>query len=101
MKKGAILVNTSRGPLIDEGALLEVLNAGNTKGVGLDVHYSGPLPADSEWRSQEWGKNGTSRVLLTPHTGDVEDDTLTSWYEQTVDNVGKWLNGEEVVRRLA
>ena len=50
---------------------------------------------------EKWGKNGTSRVLLTPHTGDVEDDTLTSWYEQTVDNVGKWLNGEEVVRRLA
>lgn len=60
-------MNTSRGPLVDELALLEVVLRGQIKGVALDVFETEPLPMDSPWRSQKWGHDGHSRVLLTPH----------------------------------
>ncbi|KAL2785359.1 hypothetical protein BJX66DRAFT_343182 [Aspergillus keveii] len=67
LKPTAILVNTSRGPLVNEAALLETLKQGKIKGIALDVYSTEPLPADSEWRTTAWGKDGRSEVLLSPH----------------------------------
>ncbi|KAK7403880.1 hypothetical protein QQX98_010335 [Neonectria punicea] len=94
MKKSSFLVNTSRGPLIVERDLLDHLKAGRIRGVALDVFNLEPLPADSEWRNKNWGKDGSSEVLLTPHTAYVEEATIGSWYAQQVDNILRWEAGE-------
>ncbi|RAL13262.1 uncharacterized protein BO97DRAFT_433962 [Aspergillus homomorphus CBS 101889] len=73
MKKTALLVNTSRGPLVDEAALLETLASGAIAGAALDVFDPEPLPADSPWRTTAWGQDGRSEVLLTPHTGYADE----------------------------
>ncbi|SCV57356.1 related to 2-hydroxyacid dehydrogenase [Fusarium fujikuroi] len=99
MKKSALLVNTSRGALIDETALLEAANDGSIRGVALDVFESEPLPADSPWRSQDWGK-GKSRVLLTPHMGYVEEGIMNNWYAEQAENVERWLDGKDVLYQL-
>jgi glycerate dehydrogenase len=67
MKPQALIVNTSRGPLIDESALLETLRAGRIRGAALDVFDPEPLPLDSPWRTTPWGQEGRSEVLLSPH----------------------------------
>ncbi|KAL4939364.1 hypothetical protein BDV06DRAFT_231095 [Aspergillus oleicola] len=69
MKNNALLINTSRGPLIDESALLDVLNKGGIGGAALDVFDPEPLPIDSPWRTTKWGVDGRSEVVLTPHMG--------------------------------
>lgn len=101
MKPSSFFVNTSRGPLVVEKDLIETLKAGKIRGAALDVFDLEPLPANSEWRSQEWGKNGRSRVLVTPHMGYVEAEALGSWYEQQVENLGRWIRGEELANVLA
>lgn len=95
MKKEAILVNTARGPLVDEQALLEVLREGKIRGAALDVFDIEPLPVDSPWRTEEWGVEGKSQVLLTPHMGYVEEGTLNTWYEEQVENLERWFDGRE------
>lgn len=94
LKPSALLVNTSRGPLVDQDALLEVLREGKIGGAALDVYELEPLPKDSEWRSQKWGKEGRSKVVLTPHMGYVEEGTLRPWAEESVRNIEKWGKGE-------
>lgn len=101
MKPTSFLVNTSRGPLIVEKDLLEAIRAGKIAGVAVDVFDREPLPVDSEWRNQDWGKNGTSRVLVTPHMGYVEADPLGSWYHQQVANIEQWTRGEALQNVLA
>jgi lactate dehydrogenase-like 2-hydroxyacid dehydrogenase len=101
MKKRALIVNTSRGPLIDQQALLTVLKEGKIRGAALDVFDIEPLPADSEWRTLAWGKEGRSDVLISPHMGYVEDETMRSWYEQTAKNVERWMKGEQVQMKLS
>ena len=98
MKKDAVLVNTSRGPLIDESALAKALRESRLKGVGLDVFDTEPLPDDSVWRRKDWPEDVT--VLVSPHMGYVEELTMTSWYEQTTENVKKWAHGEDVSHRM-
>lgn len=67
MKPSAILINTSRGPLIDEDALLEVLQKKKIAGAGLDVFDVEPLPLDHPFRD-------LNNVTLSPHMGYVSDD---------------------------
>lgn len=100
MKQTALLVNTSRGPLINENDLLEAAESGRIGGVGLDTFEYEPLPADSPWRSGRWGQEGRSRVLLTPHMGYVEEGLMNNWYAETAENVERWLAGRDVLHRL-
>jgi len=96
MKPSAIFVNTSRGPLVVEEDLLAALEKGQIRAAGLDVFELEPLPLDSKWRTTQWGRDGRSQVLLTPHTGYVEQATLEGWYEQQVENLERWAKGEEL-----
>lgn len=96
MKPDAIFVNTSRGPIVVEKELQEVLSQGKIRAAGLDVFEIEPLPQDSPWRTIKWGQEGRSQVLLTPHTGYAEKTTFTTWYEQQVDIITKWEKGEEL-----
>lgn len=100
MKPTAMLVNTSRGPLIDEASLLAALNAGRIRGAALDVFDPEPLPADSPWRTTAWGRDGRSEVLLSPHMGYGEEELLHGWYEEVAQNLACWLNGEELQRKM-
>lgn len=94
MKKSALFVNTSRGPIVVEDDLLDVANRGAIRGVALDVFEIEPLPLSSEWRSTKWGQQGRSHVLLTPHMGYVEEETLAVWYKLQVENILRWQKGE-------
>jgi len=100
MKPSAIFVNTSRGPLVVENDLLEILEQGKIRAAALDVFNLEPLPLDSKWRTTKWGQDGRSRVLLTPHMGYVEHDTLEGWYEQQVENIQRWEKGEALIQSL-
>jgi D-3-phosphoglycerate dehydrogenase len=73
MKRGVFLVNTSRGPVIDEVALLEALRSGKLWGVGLDVMEQEPLPLDSPLR--EW-----ENVTFTPHVGANSEESVEDLY---------------------
>jgi glycerate dehydrogenase len=99
MKPTALLVNTSRGPLIDQDALLETLKAGCIRGAAIDVYEVEPLPADSEWRTTEWGKNGRSDLLLSPHMGYGTEEYIGHMYDQVVQNVERYLAGEGLLAR--
>ncbi|KAK7210109.1 hypothetical protein V2G26_017287 [Clonostachys chloroleuca] len=100
MKPESLLVNTSRGPLVDEKAALEAATHGKIRGLALDVFDVEPLPANSLWRSNIWGKEARSRVLLTPHMGYVEEGIMNTWYAETAENVERWLQGKELLHRL-
>lgn len=101
MKEEALLVNTSRGGLIDDEALYGALMEGRIGGAALDVFDLEPLPRESDWRSTEWGKEGRSNLLLTPHMGYVEEALMHTWYEETAENLERWLEGKELLHRLA
>ncbi|KAF2476763.1 glycerate dehydrogenase [Lindgomyces ingoldianus] len=100
MRHSALIINTSRGPLIDETALLDTLRNGRIRGAALDVFDIEPLPADSPWRSEDWDVKGKSRVLLTPHMGYVEETTLHTWFEETAENVERYLDGKHLLHPL-
>lgn len=94
MKPSAYLVNTSRGPLIDEEALLETLQQKKIAGAGLDVFSVEPLPTDHPFRKLD-------NLVLTPHLGYVSGESFRAHYGQMVDCIGAWLKGDEPPRRLA
>jgi len=87
MKPEAILINGARGPIIQEAALLEALNAGRLRGAGLDVFDVEPLPQDSPLR-------GHPRVLALPHIGSATHETRAAMAEMAVDNLLMVLRGE-------
>lgn len=100
LRPSAMFVNTSRGPLVDEDALYDVLEKGKILGAALDVFWSEPLPESSRWRSTKWGRDGRSEVVMTPHTGFVSEQTMENWWLQTAENLERWLKGEEVLYRF-
>ena len=89
MKPTAFLVNTSRGPIVDEEALLAALEAGTIAGAGLDVYDREPLPADHPLRS-------APNTVLTPHLGYVTEETYRLFYEQTVEDIEAFFAGQPV-----
>ena len=88
MKAGAILVNTSRGPLVDEAALIDVLRSGRI-GAGLDVYDIEPLPAGHPFTTMR-------NVVLTPHLGYVVEETMRRFYAQSVENILAYLDGAPI-----
>lgn len=102
MKPSALLVNTSRGPLVDQTALVDVLEREGIRGAAMDVFDVEPLPRDSPWRrAGYWGRDGRSKVLTTPHMGYVNEDLMNAWYAETAENVERWLDGRELLHRIA
>lgn len=86
MRSDAYLVNTSRGPLVDTGALVEALREGRIAGAGLDVYDEEPLPADHPLRS-------APRTVLTPHLGYVTRGTYEVFYAQAAEDIGAFTAG--------
>ncbi|KAI0532538.1 hypothetical protein GGR58DRAFT_164086 [Xylaria digitata] len=101
MKPSALLVNTSRGPLVNEDALYEALHRGTIRGAALDVFDPEPLPTSSRWRSTEWGTGEKGSLIITPHMGYAEEGIMHTWYEETAENLERWLQGSELLHRLA
>lgn len=89
MKPTAVLVNTSRGPIVDQQALLDALHGGRIAGAGLDVFEAEPLPRDHPLRS-------APRTVLTPHLGYVTRGTYEVFYGEAVEDVAAWVAGEPV-----
>jgi glycerate dehydrogenase len=100
LKPTALLVNTSRGPLVNEQALLDALLKRKIQGAALDVYDTEPLARDSVWRTTPWGRDGRSEVLLSPHMGYVEDGVMNLWYDENVETVENWLDGKELRNKL-
>ncbi len=89
MKDTSYLINTSRAPIIDTDALIEVLNEGKIGGAGLDVYDIEPLPADHPLRN-------TPNCVLTPHIGYVTKETYDVFYGETVEVVRAFLEGKQL-----
>lgn len=89
MKADALLVNTSRGPIVDTAALVAALTAGRIAGAALDVYDHEPLPPNDPLRS-------VPRLLLTPHLGYVTEETYRIFYRGTVTAIAAWLAGQPV-----
>lgn len=88
MKPGALLVNTSRGPIVDETAMLAALRANKIK-VGLDVYDQEPLPADHALR-------GLPNATLTPHLGYCVQEVWENFYPEHVENALAFLDGKPI-----
>jgi phosphoglycerate dehydrogenase-like enzyme len=93
MKPTAYLVNTARGPIVDEAALLEALRERKIAGAGIDVFATEPLPVDHPLRKLD-------NLVLTPHLGYATVEGFRNHYEQMVEAIDGWFRGEPV-RRLA
>jgi phosphoglycerate dehydrogenase-like enzyme len=89
MQPHAYLINTSRGPIVDEAALIAALKAGRIAGAGLDVFDVEPLPRDHPLRL-------LPNVTLSPHLGYVTREMLGTFYADTVESVLAWLDGAPI-----
>ena len=89
MKPTAYLINTSRGPIVEEAALIEALRSRRIAGAGIDVYDSEPPPADHPYRSMD-------NVTLTPHLGYVTRETLHAFYSDSIEAVAAFLDGAPI-----
>ena len=89
MKRSAYLVNTSRGPIVDEGALVAALRSGAIAGAGLDVFDTEPLPDDHPLRN-------LPNTVITPHIGYVTIETYRVFYADAAEDISAFLSGSPV-----
>jgi phosphoglycerate dehydrogenase-like enzyme len=89
MKPTAAIINTSRGPIVDEAALIGALQRGRPAYAALDVFDQEPLPADSPLRDMK-------NVIATPHIGYVTDEAYEVYFRETVEDVLAFLEGKPV-----
>jgi phosphoglycerate dehydrogenase-like enzyme len=94
MREHALFINTSRGPIADESALIAGLRAGRPWKAGIDVYGEEPLPMNHPLRDQSLIDEG--RLLLSPHLGYVTEQTWQVFYQQTVDAIVAWKQGEPI-----
>ncbi|WP_076998501.1 D-2-hydroxyacid dehydrogenase family protein [Variovorax sp. KK3] len=87
MKRDAVLVNTSRAPLVDQDALIAALRDGRIGGLGVDVYESEPLAADHPFRLLQ-------NVVATPHIGYVTQENYDLFYGQSVENLQAYIAGK-------
>ena len=88
-KPGCLLVNVSRGPIVNEAALIAGLKAGRPAHAALDVYDREPLPADHPLR-------GMANVTLAPHLGYVNEETYRVFHADALENVEAWLAGKPI-----
>jgi phosphoglycerate dehydrogenase-like enzyme len=89
MKSSAVLVNTSRGPVVDEAALIGALGEGRIRGAAIDVFDTEPLPADHQLRS-------LPNALLTGHVAYVTRDLYTIFYQDAVEDIAAYQAGSPI-----
>ena len=89
MKPDAYLINTSRGPIVDENALIYCLQNGRIAGAGLDVFDQEPLPMSHPLLKME-------NTVLTPHLGYVTVETYQIFFRDVVENITNFLSGSPV-----
>lgn len=86
MKPSAVLVNTSRGPIVEEAALIDALSTGKIRAAAVDVYDQEPLPVDHPYRKID-------NLLTTPHVGYVTEESYRTFYSQMVENIRAWAEG--------
>jgi phosphoglycerate dehydrogenase-like enzyme len=89
MKPTAYLINTSRGPIVDEAALIAALRESKIAGAGLDVFDVEPLPLDHPFRKMD-------NVVITPHLGYVSEQNYRRYFAETVEDIRAFLDGKPV-----
>ena len=89
MRPSAVLINTSRGPIVDELALADALTRGALGGAGLDTFTTEPLPLDHPLR-------GAPNTVLSPHLGYVTEDCYRIFYGDAVEDITAWQGGNPV-----
>src|SRR5262249_21894502 len=89
MRATAYLINTSRGPIVDERALVATLRAGAIAGAGIDVYDEEPLPLDHPLRR-------LANTVITPHLGYVTEETYRVFYPQALEDVRAFLAGAPI-----
>jgi phosphoglycerate dehydrogenase-like enzyme len=89
MKPSAFLINTSRGPIIDEAALIAALRQGKIAGAGLDVFDVEPLPLDHPFRKMD-------NVVITPHLGYVSEQNYRRYFTDAIDDIRGFFDGKPV-----
>jgi phosphoglycerate dehydrogenase-like enzyme len=89
MKKTAMLINTSRGPIVDEAALIAALQGGTIAHAGLDVYDKEPLPKGHPLTKLD-------NVTLVPHLGYVVEESYRHFYDGTIADIEAWLDGKPI-----
>ena len=89
MKHSAYLINTSRGPIVDEAALIAALREKKIGGAGLDVFDIEPLPLDHPFRKMD-------NVVITPHLGYVSEQNYRAYFAGVVEDIRGFLDGKPV-----
>jgi phosphoglycerate dehydrogenase-like enzyme len=89
MKPSSLLINTARGPIVDEDAMIAALEVGKIAGAGLDVYYQEPLPADHKLRA-------LPNTVLMPHVGGRTRENFIARYRDSLKDVQAWLAGDPI-----
>ena len=89
MKNTACLINTSRGPIVDETALIQALQTRTIAGAGLDVFDQEPLPSEHPFKRLD-------NIVMTPHLGFVTKETYQAFYAETIEDIASYLVSQPV-----